>query len=166
MIIRLKIGRLKLKGPNNDYNRFLDIFGDAYISQLEQRLDRGVDIYNNPFPPYSEKYQKFRAEHGKNIQGDYLQLTGKMLQSMSIVDHGRNKIVIGFSGARPGGGLGKSKRKRKKQILNAAIAYAHNEGKGRYGPIPQRKFFGVVSKIVTYSIKAALRQITMWSKRR
>lgn len=164
MIVRLKIGSLKLKGPNNDYNRFLDIFGAAYISQLKQRVDRGVDIYNNPFLPYSEKYQKLRAEHGRNIQGDYLQLTGQMLQSMSIVDHGRNKIVIGFSGARPGGGLGKSKSKT--QVLNAAIAYAHNEGKGRHGPITQRKFFGVVSEIVTHSIKAALRQITMWSKRR
>jgi hypothetical protein len=139
---------IKTRTIHLDIERALDLFLTLAHDMIEARTRDGIDKDGNGFQPYSEKYAERRRRAGRNDSGDYLQLSGKMLDNMGNVDELRTSgteqgsAVLGFTGSRPGSriALGASARKRYDKTRGGETAYG---GKIKGTKYERKKFKNV-----------------------
>lgn len=157
---------LDVKDNSRFFKQALKIKGDRIKSAIQKALgeasayqvsairfrteQKGKDIYNRPFKPYSKNYMLARRKRFNDPSNQDtspknfvdLNFTGQMFSS------------LGFT-VRPSRGIlfFRSAQQTKKAMI-------HNEGKGR---MPKREFFGIsdmeqkkINAIINKSIKKAL----------
>lgn len=72
--------------------------GELVIDHILERTSQGLDKNNKGFTAYAKSYsgsKDFRLA-GKSKSTVNLQLTGDMLQSMTLLDHGTGYITVGY----------------------------------------------------------------------
>ena len=98
--------------------------GFQLVKVMKELTKKGLDVYRNPFAPYSEQYLKQLNREGKPTTVD-LFYTGRMMGSLtpdyrSVKPTGKNKVTVSFANA----------EMRKRALFNQVL----NQ--------PTRKFFG------------------------
>jgi hypothetical protein len=98
--------------------------GFQLVTVMRELTQKGLDVYRNPFAPYSEQYLKQLNREGKPTTVD-LFYTGRMMGSLtpdyrSVKPTGKNKVTVSFANA----------EMRKRALFNQVL----NQ--------PTRKFFG------------------------
>ena len=98
--------------------------GFQLVTVIKELTKKGLDVYRNPFAPYSEQYLKQLNREGKPTTVD-LFYTGRMMGSLtpdyrSVKPTGKNKVTVSFANA----------EMRKRALFNQVL----NQ--------PTRKFFG------------------------
>lgn len=89
--------RVKIKIPENYKPSEREAIADEVIDYIIERTKSGRDKNNEAFPKYSESYKKsldFKIA-GKSNKVD-LTLSGDMLASISLLNHKRGEITVGF----------------------------------------------------------------------
>lgn len=107
-----------------DYPEVKQAIGEAFIQNIVDRTESGVDVNGKEFKSYSDKYTEslaFKA-FGKSSSEVNLTQTGAMLGLIDIVEDKGNKIKIGWS-----------------DDTENAKAYNHNTG----DTVKKRQFFGI-----------------------
>lgn len=105
--------------------RELLLIGSSFRSTLIHRVQRGLDINNNPFVKYSEAYKEYKRAKGRPVEPVNLTFRFKMLRAIKVKNSG-NSFELFFNSA-----------------LENDKALAHNFGKGR---LPKRQFWGISKK--------------------
>lgn len=124
--------------------------GDLAIRLIRTRTERRIDVHGATFRPLSPGYQKAKTAAGLSNEAD-LQVSGRMLNDMVIVDVTPSSVAIGFLSAggtapRTGrGSRGSTSRtfiQRSRAVGAADKAFFHTEvGAGRSRV--KREFFGL-----------------------
>lgn len=73
-----------------------EILADQIIQRITGRTERGLDIDNSRFTGYSRSYREELRKIGARSNVD-LTLTGEMLASIELLDHGPGFIEVGIS---------------------------------------------------------------------
>lgn len=71
---------------------------DLIIEHIFDRTDRGLDKNNKPFPGYSKEYMDsldYKIAKGTKKKVN-LQLSGDMLAAITLLNHKKRRLVIGF----------------------------------------------------------------------
>jgi hypothetical protein len=98
--------------------------GFQLVTVMKELTKKGLDVYRNPFAPYSEGYLKHLQRKGRPTSVD-LHYDGDMLRALTpdvrtVKPTGKNRVTVSFSNA----------EERKKALFNQVL----NQ--------PTRKFFG------------------------
>lgn len=108
--------------PSDD----LSTLAASAAERIDVRTTRGLDMFGQPFTPYSESYVDWKRRHKELDEGDTLSvdltLRGNMLAAMTPQVRGQ-QAVVGFSSK-----------------FEAMKAMAHHEGKAN---LPERPWFGI-----------------------
>jgi hypothetical protein len=76
-----------------------EAIGLEVINFIIERTKNGLDINNNPFADYKQSYKdtfEYKVGHGGDSTVN-LTLTGEMLGTISIINHGTGFIKLGFT---------------------------------------------------------------------
>lgn len=102
------------------------IIADQVIETIQRRTLKGFGVENGRvvrFKKYSPKYAKLKGQ--SNVD---LELSGSMLNSISVIKSTPTKILIGISNE------------------DAPKAHGHMTGQEGKGPLPRRSFLGLTSE--------------------
>ena len=114
-------------------------FGQRYIDEMIERMDRGIDKDGRAFQRYSRAYKQSEAFQAFGKTNDVnLKLRGSMRASLDVVKTTATGVTIGFN----------SKKEERKAI-------GHVEGRGN---LPVRDFFGLPKKEEEALMKSVVRE--------
>ena len=107
---------------DQEKERIMLLVGNAVLSVISLKTARGIDADGKQFAPYTPRYAAQKAKKGRNIgsQGDWMIMSGGMMGDLQIVEHNKDRVIIGFSNPHQGvkayahtrEGVGKSKTVR------------------------------------------------------
>jgi hypothetical protein len=105
---------------------FLQNYGQHAIAAVNDRVLRAKDLEGKKFREYDPDYKKWKARvRGKKTTGNWLQLTGAMMNSFKQVSLTDKRVVLGFVGAStreiPSLMVRKRKKKRRKKQGNTQL---------------------------------------------
>lgn len=74
------------------------MFADLAIKEIIERTSvKKIDVNSRPFKPYSESYKEsFEFNQAGKSNKPNLKLTGNMLFSIELIDHGDGYVTIGY----------------------------------------------------------------------
>jgi hypothetical protein len=73
-------------------------FGVGCINEMEGRLARGQNIYDQAAEPLTARYLKAKIKVGASPLRD-LRLTGQTLESLAVIDADEKHVKVGFNNA-------------------------------------------------------------------
>lgn len=90
--------KVRLTVPDNFNESDRIQLGELVIEHILERTSQGLDKDNKSFTPYSKSYSGSRdfKTAGKSKSTVDLKLSGDMLASMSLLDHGTGYITVGY----------------------------------------------------------------------
>lgn len=71
-------------------------FANALLADVNARLGRGENVYDQPAKPLSERYAKWKARKYPPAVRN-LKLTGRTRRGAKVVSASENRVVIGFT---------------------------------------------------------------------
>lgn len=84
--------------PDNFDATARELIGQKIVDRVLERTAQGLDINSNKFKNYSDSYAKsleFKIA-GKSKNDPNLRLSGDMLDSLSVLEHGPGYILVGY----------------------------------------------------------------------
>lgn len=138
-----------------DKRAIAELIAALVVGHIRERCERGLDIHDKPFAPYSESYKRTLQKLGRSLSPVDMLLSGGMLGSVKVVERNDDSIVIGLgTGAsrvvRPPSKqrrkLTKEQRQRRSKRAGARgpahnlLGAWHQDGEGN---LPAREWFGV-----------------------
>ena len=107
----------KMKGFDKSKTKdFLALYGQHIVATIDERNLKGKDLNNEPYKRYTPEYAKYkRRTRGRKLKGNWLQLTGAMMNSLQQVELTNKRVVVGFVGASISELPSFKKKKRKKK---------------------------------------------------
>lgn len=91
----IDLTRLKLTTP-----AIMKQIGQTFLRLSRERIEAGVGSDGAPMPLYSPRYEKFRADHGRDVNRRTLVYTGKMLLARKVQNPRANSVEINFTAER------------------------------------------------------------------
>ncbi|MGQ9686622.1 MAG: hypothetical protein ACUVT2_10010 [Thiobacillaceae bacterium] len=71
-------------------------FGNALLADVNARLERGENVYDQPAKPLAEKYAKWKARKYPPAVRN-LKATGRTRRGAKVISASENRAVIGFT---------------------------------------------------------------------
>ena len=129
-----------------DKRAIAELVAALVVGHIRERCERGLDIHDKPFAPYSESYKRTLQKLGRSLSPVDMLLSGGMLGSVKVVERTEDTIVIGLGTGASRVVRPPSKRRRARRSAGARgpahnlLGAWHQTGEGN---LPAREWFGV-----------------------
>lgn len=132
-----------------------NLVASLVVGHIRERCERGVDIHDKPFAPYSEAYKATLRRLGRNVGPVDMLLSGGLLGSVQVVERTETTVVVGVDTGTspvvrppPSRARGRDAREHPKRSSSSSsrspphnlLGKWHQDGDGK---LPKREWFGV-----------------------